>query len=438
MVTHITYTPIAYESHTSCVHFITDAGTASILCSGIVGVPYLKLPKELLAADFGVKTIERTHSKKYEMYNTGVSNIEFEFVWTNMARNDEAYSVDEFDVFTIEPNSGVILPGVALTLNMSIMPKEYGVIYKGTYVVRTTDGERYTGTAKAVGGMAIIKIKPPTSLAKQNQASKVSDPGVPGTPPKQKIVDRLAQAASEQQDTSRYIIQSHMENMYDLLAGLSIAEKKAAASEANIAKETYARSGNIRHSSKMLGRNASQKDSKNGVPKDQFTPVDQVGTASGTPDEVSFDGSGAMIINIDLRPRSSSLHDTSPRRDTPESPLSEFQSTKFIGDLLKLEKELEIAIGLRDATGALVSRNSEGNVTDEAKPLSGGKYQPGKISSRKVESDPGKLKTINVRNNSQLTLSLHPINHRREFTLLKVERMQCRKLTKIGRRQVYL
>lgn len=68
-------------------------------------------------------------------------------------------------------------------------------------------------------------------------------------------------------------------------------------------------------------------------------------------------------------------------------------STKFIGDLLKLEKELEIAIGLRDGSQSLVSSDDSITNSDaptleaEIKPTSasGRKYTPGKKRGKRLK-----------------------------------------------------
>jgi hypothetical protein len=54
------------------------------------------------------------------MYNTGTTNLEYDFIWSEMAKNGEKIVSDEFDVFGIEPSHAVILPGLALTITMRL------------------------------------------------------------------------------------------------------------------------------------------------------------------------------------------------------------------------------------------------------------------------------------------------------------------------------
>lgn len=305
ITSHITFKPISYESHTSSIHFVTDAGTYSVLCSGVVGVPYLKIPKELLIADFGVKTIERQHIKKFEIFNTGLSNIDYDFVWNEIAKNGEKIGHDEFDVFTCEPTHGTILPGNALTLTITLFPKEYGVIYTGSYTVRTIDGERYNGSVRAVGGMSIIKIKPPTISSEKGslikaQATRELNNELHGNyeiekPKKATLFNQhIKIQTADQQDTSRYIIQSHMENLYDLLAGLSLAEQQHHKFQLDLAQNEplvpTTRTEKVKENLKTQGK--IEKLKKSTPPNSSFKDIGLVESNPRLPLDQILDGSG--------------------------------------------------------------------------------------------------------------------------------------------------
>jgi hypothetical protein len=251
------------------------------------------------------------------------------------------------------------------------LPKEYGVVYTGSYIVRTLAGEKYLGNAKAIGGMSIIKIKPPKfSNASNNNASQLSELAVGSTVKKiireTGMVNEKVHQTTEQQNTNRYIIQSHMENLYDLLAGLSLIEQQATKtkSEAILAETVMVKPD------KLTRNNISSKEKVVGS---------AIKTISGQHEDKILDGSGIGMFIIDYRPTSRSPDTTPPH---PGSPINDYMSTKLVGELLKIEKELEIGIGLREGQTSLISKpldNTLDNIEDiNVKSPSGRSYTPGK------------------------------------------------------------
>eukprot|EP00842_Homolaphlyctis_polyrhiza_P003153 jgi/Hompol1/3839/HPOL_006777-RA len=54
IVLRITYAPVDFETLAAAIRFVTDAGNATLMCYGVVGVPYLKLPQDMRDIDFGI------------------------------------------------------------------------------------------------------------------------------------------------------------------------------------------------------------------------------------------------------------------------------------------------------------------------------------------------------------------------------------------------
>jgi hypothetical protein len=77
------------------------------------------------------------HFKKFEIYNTGTTNVEYDFLWSEMAKNGEIISSDEFDVFGVEPSHAIILPGLALTITMRSPINLMKVSYQKSMVLYT-------------------------------------------------------------------------------------------------------------------------------------------------------------------------------------------------------------------------------------------------------------------------------------------------------------
>ncbi|KAI8908562.1 hypothetical protein EDD86DRAFT_270613 [Gorgonomyces haynaldii] len=479
ILTEITYAPTHYESHSSVINFTTDSGSMTVLCSGVVGVPYLKLQKEMLQCDFGIATIERPHNKSFEMYNTGSHVIEFEIVWSKVLLGSTVLPLDEFDVFAIHPSHGSIPPGIAMTVTLSILPKEYDILYSGHFLVRTKDGEQYKGLATATGGMAIIKIKPPTMATKRSQALNLKD-----MPSQQSLTGSQATIPVDQSETSRYIMQAHMDNLYDVLAGVRSAESRMLDSgsssssrslpspqtqqaqfeaspeptkrrqskfsitplmtppkksgpedmipespmvESPVQKLDMLKPGEPQRDPKSPGRESKsqaresksqQRESKtearesktvirdskeqaaepavDGKPKEKAKfsirkasqqpgqtqdqqPEDNEDESDQEPKVLDkiFDGS-------DLKLRSRTTTPSDPDNSRPESTSSiDLQSNKFIEELVKLEKELEVAIGIRDVTSPLISKTPTPQSREEESEI---KYNPGRRKGRKKPS----------------------------------------------------
>ena len=207
VLANFTYKPTLYESHMSEVFFITDSSTvgSSILCSGVVGVPYLQLPKDFLKIDFGIVTIERPHSKVFEILNSSKKQIHYDITWLSIKKNGLDFSIDSPDAFKMKPSKADIPSGENFKISILFFPKEYGVRYSGTYIIQTTHGEQYKGAVTAVGGMAIISIKPPAhTLDYQINSSSQSLYSV---------------------DTPTSILENHIANLIDLIVGLRARDR---------------------------------------------------------------------------------------------------------------------------------------------------------------------------------------------------------------------
>lgn len=331
-VLQVKYTPTDFERHTSSIHFFTEVGSKSVMCSSVVGVPYLKVAQNFLAADFGIVTIARNHSRKYELLNTGVQNIEFDIHLTMMEKNGVDYPLEEFDTFLIEPTNGIIEPGHVLLLTASISPRDYATIYRGQYIIRTKDGEQYYGSVSATGGRAIVKIKPPNRMgrdqllelkAAQPEAEDSKDLENNGNAKN----DRSAMLFNEA-ESSKYVMQSHLDNLFDILAGLRSIETSDTSTAPEISRKNVVLDG-------------SDWKSRAGTPKAKVQT--------------------SPLAILEQRPGSKSS------ASTP-------QSDRFLGSLLKIEKELDIAIGLSSSSGLLNENEhtSKIRVLEDEKPKTAG------------------------------------------------------------------
>ncbi|KAJ3017466.1 UNVERIFIED_CONTAM: hypothetical protein HDU68_011679 [Siphonaria sp. JEL0065] len=214
MFIEVEFVPVDFEQLVAELAFYTDAGRKTLMCYGLVGVPYLSIPQESLFLDFGITAVDKTQSKTIPMTNTGTKPIHYEILISKMLE-DGVETGSEMEIFFVQPANGSILPGASQNILIRAIPKHYGSTITAKYVINTKDGERYIGNAKVTGGRAIIKIAPPTFLPEdgsvENKTAEVSDDQV------QSMAEAKRTALFEM---TRLAFQSHIENLQDVLSGL--------------------------------------------------------------------------------------------------------------------------------------------------------------------------------------------------------------------------
>ena len=214
------YSPVDFGVLDSYISFKTDAGHFKVVCFGVVGVPYLKIMRpDPKLIDFGILTVGKHHSIFADIGNTGKASIEFEVVWLTMSRDNVPCKVGEFENFLAEPTRATVQPGEVYPLKLSVFPKDYAVTYEGVLKIRGFTGEEHLITVKAVGGQAIIKIKPPKPIA-GSKVSTVQSTPVPLAQQKRSVVTPPAG------QTARNLIKTHIDILYEVLGGLKAAEEK--------------------------------------------------------------------------------------------------------------------------------------------------------------------------------------------------------------------
>ncbi|KAL2918328.1 hypothetical protein HK105_202255 [Polyrhizophydium stewartii] len=393
VVVRITFAPRDFDTLASAVRFTTDAGNPTLMCYGVVGVPYLRIPHEQRDIDFGIVAVNRTHTRSIQIANTGTKLIEYEIAVLNTLKNGVECRQDEFDSFYAQPAHSVVEPGMSLLVSLSIYPREYDVSYTSTYILRTTDGEQYSGRVTAKGGKAIVKIKPPTMAVGETRSVVAVEPeGSGGTP---SGAQRPAAAAKEPPkvpvpniEVSRYVLQSHLDNLYEVLAGLRTAELDITREEETVPEAPMApmqtggqgrRNVNLGVSYGTLttrthGRGSIQMNSPDKPPTADASKAG----AGGRKDPEIMDGSN---IRLESRGRSSgetppagaaatagltgtslppSRHESKPGSVHGSGTVADSKAVRFTDELTQLEKELEIAIGLRDPAASIISGSGNG------------------------------------------------------------------------------
>ena len=216
----IKYSPSEFAILDSSLSFNTDAGYFKVVCFGVVGVPLLKIMNETKIVDFKVVTIGKYHSMFLDIVNSGKQNMDFELELIEMSRDLKPLKFEEFEHFFIEPMKGTIKSGDAFPLKVTTFPKDYAVVYEGKILIRGSSGEEHIFYVKAVGGQAIIKIKPPKpTVAGSKISSQMPDYNAKQSiNPKDKIV---GQSTAMQQ-----VLKSHIDTLYEVLGGLKSADEE--------------------------------------------------------------------------------------------------------------------------------------------------------------------------------------------------------------------
>ncbi|KAJ3213593.1 hypothetical protein HDU67_002684 [Dinochytrium kinnereticum] len=225
----ITYVPENYTPLSSEIVFTTDVGVKTLMCYGIVGIPYLMIPEEAMNLNFGISAIDKTHTRPVIFSNTSAKPIEYEIVISDLLKDGIPSRPDEFEIFFANPTHGVIPPNSTASVSFQAVPKDYNSTVSATFTVRTRDGEQYIGHLTATGGKAIIKIAPPTVAEEIGVRTQTAE---------MKKVKPLSRGKSSTPkishfETARLAFQSHIENLQDVLAGLRTAEMEASEEQRN-------------------------------------------------------------------------------------------------------------------------------------------------------------------------------------------------------------
>ncbi|KAJ3066566.1 hypothetical protein HDU98_010131 [Podochytrium sp. JEL0797] len=163
MFVEVEFAPFDFEQLAAELPFYTDAGRKSLMCYGLVGIPYMRIPPEQLDIDFGI-----------------AANVLFRAI-----------------------------------------PKHYGTTVTAKFVVSTKDGEQLQGSAKVTGGRAIIRIAPPTF---EQEDGSVANRSAELSPESHQEMQNSKNTALF--EMSRLAFQSHIENLQDVLSGLSSLHQK--------------------------------------------------------------------------------------------------------------------------------------------------------------------------------------------------------------------
>ncbi|KAJ3371494.1 hypothetical protein HDU91_005136 [Kappamyces sp. JEL0680] len=215
----VKYSPVDFEILDSSLSFTTDAGYYKLVVFGVVGIPYLKIMKDDRMIDFGLLTIGKQHHMFLDIANTGKSAIEYECEWLEMSRDNVLCRHDEFEFFFIDPAHATVASGDLFPLKLSVYPKDYGVLYEGTFIIRGNTGEEHLVKVRAIGGQAIIKINPPKVASNSSKLVSVPRNEPPITKPKKLPAPTVPPA-----QTTRYLVKSHVDTLYEVLGGLRAAE----------------------------------------------------------------------------------------------------------------------------------------------------------------------------------------------------------------------
>lgn len=158
----LSYTPVDFKSLQLSIPFTTDAGFQAIVCYGTVGVPYLQIPAELLDLDFGLVSIHQAVTKQLPITNLGHKRMEYTIQFEKWLLDKSpcgALGHGESVPFSITPSSGWVNPKETVSLQVRAEPDILGSEFQAQYIVKTSLGERLTGTLKTTGGSAIVKLE---------------------------------------------------------------------------------------------------------------------------------------------------------------------------------------------------------------------------------------------------------------------------------------
>ncbi|KND03878.1 uncharacterized protein SPPG_08927 [Spizellomyces punctatus DAOM BR117] len=386
----VTFAPQDFDPLHHNINFYTDAGTKTLMCYGIVGVPYLKIPEEDMFMDFGIVAINKPHNHSVVFTNTGKRHIEFEITLIDVTHDGIEMAPEDFDVFFINPTHDIIEPGGTVTITMQTIPREYNAIYAGEWMVRTRDGEQYRGRLTATGGKAIIKLAPPTLAAEEALSKKPKTAEMSMNAPSSRGTEASAGYLPSTVETARQTFQNHLDNLQEVLAGLRAAELDTKSElESVLPKPPTAdrpvstpRSASARRRQSVGTPDIKAEDANLEESRQRGL---RVMDGSDVRDRARR-GTAGRVVNIDNedlsdRPR------TGRRSRTARGAIDADSSAavRYMDELSQLEDELDMAIGLRDPLMSPIATGAPGTPSKRT-PSGLGRYQPGAPRHRRPQA----------------------------------------------------
>ncbi|KAI9179008.1 hypothetical protein H9P43_005670 [Blastocladiella emersonii ATCC 22665] len=271
----VVFQPTCFDPLEANVEFITDAGTKVVLAYGIVGIPYLKIPEEYMLVDFGIIEIDEDHVLEVPFANTGAKQIEYSLELHHHASSDEA------PVFSISPDRGYIDGNSTVTITITARPSVFARVSSCTWIVRTTDGERYDGGISCVGGQAIVIMsKLFDSDSRPSTGLPIDDPSAPPQEPAEDPASRARTATERFVSQASVAMKEHVSTLKDITINLSSDDAKEL--EAQVRALDQLRQTKAKQSLTTLGTPPSRPGS-NQRPGSTRTPPQRLYTpASGT------------------------------------------------------------------------------------------------------------------------------------------------------------
>ncbi|KXS21977.1 hypothetical protein M427DRAFT_40722 [Gonapodya prolifera JEL478] len=214
----VSFNPVDFTPLNQSLTFETDAGTRYLTCSGIVGVPYLKIDGSD-EIDFGIVGLNKTHSRNITIRNTGNRKIEYDVSIVDGTIDGQPIQPEDFEVFFVEPMHDVIAAGGTTALKFTAMPRVYNSTMSATYVVVTADGEYLEGQLCVTGGKAIIHVESLAPTAQDAVELSSEDSQISQLP---QIAQSPINGSSEQ---LKFAFQAQLETLNAIIEQLGSAER---------------------------------------------------------------------------------------------------------------------------------------------------------------------------------------------------------------------
>eukprot|EP01135_Chromosphaera_perkinsii_P003330 Nk52_evm30s240 gene=Nk52_evmTU30s240 len=155
----VTYEPANFDPLDSKFVFKTDLLDLTVPLKAITGIPFLKIPHSQLVCDLGVLEAEVVKHHFVEVKNTARSPMEIEVTLTEYQGHESNTCLtglpDPMSYFKVLTPKLILPPNVTRQLDISVTPLFEKELKVG-FCVQSSSGERYDGTLRCIGGLAIM------------------------------------------------------------------------------------------------------------------------------------------------------------------------------------------------------------------------------------------------------------------------------------------
>ncbi|EPZ35421.1 hypothetical protein O9G_003680 [Rozella allomycis CSF55] len=156
---NVSFNPNDFDPLNTTIYFETDVGVRSIMCSGIVGLPFMKIDENDSLIEYGIVEVGIKHTKSINVRNTSSKLLKFKTILHSPLINGDKVDIEVFDLAFVENLNYAIPANGNVQVDFIVQPRDFNIPVSVCYTLITPDGEEINGLITFSGGQFIIEME---------------------------------------------------------------------------------------------------------------------------------------------------------------------------------------------------------------------------------------------------------------------------------------